>query len=502
MSVIKSEPVSAERTMQLLWSRVRQRGDLPGFSKVVGAIIGAMRGDDDREFNMTKTVLSDPVLTQRVLRLANSAMYSVFGQGINTVSKAVIVLGTEAIGHLALGLKLIDGLSAASTESSGARKEMEKAVLAGHVARHLAASAGTRDAEEAVVCSMLHSLGRMMVAFYLSDHWQQIQRRRAAAGISEEQASLDVLGMPLEDVSRLAAQHWGLPAGLIGSLQNLPPKPVGEPLDHTDWLSAISTLSSRCATALCAEEPDDGERLIEFAGSYAEMLGLETSQVLVAVEAAQKTAADENSVVIRPAKRSAADDKLAPNRAAGKPADALVVLARGVADMRGALRSVSIGQLMTMALETVHQGLGFKRTVAFLRNQEQARYGARMGFGDGVQELLPELVFEDAYQPDVFHAALANDRMIFVENAQAPAFINKVPRWWREALPATRSFVVLPLTVNRQPVGFLYGDWDLPPATAKIEPTEIIHLNELRAIIVLAIEQRRQVEPSWTRRML
>ncbi|WP_334186638.1 HDOD domain-containing protein [Noviherbaspirillum sp.] len=495
------EPVSAAKTMELLWSRVRQRGDLPGFSKVVGAIIGAMRGDDDREFNMTKTVLSDPALTQRVLRLANSAMYSVFGQGINTVSKAVIVLGTEAIGHLALGLKLIDGLSTASSDSADARKEMEKAVLAGHIARQLAATASTRDAEEAVVCSMLHSLGRMMVAFYLSDRWQQIRQRRMSAGISEEQASRDVLGMEVDEVGRLAAQHWGLPAGLISSLQSFPPRPVGEPLDHTDWLAAISTLSSRCATLLCDGDTDDAEQLIEFASSYAEMLGLEISQVLAAVEAAQKTAADEDSVVIRPLRRTAISDKSSAKPAAGKPADALITLARGVSDMRGAMRSLSIGQLMTMALETVHQGLGFNHTVAFLRNQEQAQYGARMGFGDGVQELLPKLAFEDAYQPDVFHAALANDRMIFVENAQAPAFVNKIPRWWKEALPAARSFVVLPLTVNRQPVGFLYGDWDLSASTAKIEPAEIIHLNELRAIIVLAIEQRRQAEPSWARRM-
>src|SRR5262245_51432337 len=107
-----TESVNAGKTMELLWSRVRERGDLPGFSKAVSTIISAMHSDDDSEFNMTSTVLQDPALTQKVLRLANSAMYSVFGQDINTVSKAVIVLGTESIGHLALGLKLIEGLSA------------------------------------------------------------------------------------------------------------------------------------------------------------------------------------------------------------------------------------------------------------------------------------------------------------------------------------------------------------------------------------------------------
>ncbi len=494
-------PVSAEKTMELLWSRVRQRGDLPGFSKVVGAIIGAMRGDDDREFNMTKTVLQDPALTQKVLRLANSAMYSVFGQGINTVSKAVIVLGTEAIGHLALGLKLVDGLSAASSESANARAEMEKAVLAGHIARQVASSASTRDAEEAVVCSMLHSLGRMMATFYLSDRWQLVQERCAETGADENQATRDLLGLGLDDIGRQAAQQWGLPAGLVATLQDMSPKPVGEPLDHKDWLAAVSTLSSRCAAALSADDTATDDKLLELAGSYAEMLGIEASQVLAAVDVAQRTAADEDSVVVRPLRRSE-PEALSPPPVVGKPADAASILARGVADMRGALPGASAGQLMTMALETVYQGLGFSRTIAFLRNQERSQYVANLCFGDGVQELLPRLVFGDAYQPDVFHAALANDKMIFVENAQIPAFINKVPRWWKDALPTVRSFMVLPLTVSRQPVGFIYGDWDMAKPAARIEQAEIFPLNELRMLVMRALEQRRQAEPSWTRTIL
>jgi HD-like signal output (HDOD) protein len=500
-TLVSNESMSAEQTMKLLWSRVRQRGDLPGFSKVVSAIIGAMRGDDDREFSMTKTVLQDPALTQKVLRLANSAMYSVFGQGINTVSKAVIVLGTEAIGHLALGLKLIDGLSAASSDSVQARTEMEKAVLAGHIARQVAASASTRDAEEAVVCSMLHSLGRMMATFYLSDYWQQVQTRCAAKGIDEQQAVREILGLGLDEIGRQAGRQWGLPPGLIDTLQDVSPKPVGEPLDHADWLAAVSTMSSRCADALCADEAIRAEALTALADNYADMLGLEKTQLLAAVDAAQATAAEEDAVVVRPVRRSERSID-PPGPATGKPVDAASILARGVADMQGVLQTANAAQLMSMALETVFQGLGFSRAIAFLRDHEQRSYAANMCFGDGAQELLPYLVFGDAYQPDVFHAALANDKMIFVENAQDPIFVSKVPRWWKEALPTVRSFMVLPLTVNRQPIGFLYGDWDMARPAARIEQAEIVPLNELRTLVVRAIEQRRQMDSPWMRRIL
>jgi len=110
----------ADATLSLLWERIRRQGDMPGFTKAINAILASMRGEDEREFSMTQTVLSDPVLTQKVLRLANSGMYSAFGQRINTVSKAVLVLGTEAIGHLALGLKLIEELSKSTPDTETA----------------------------------------------------------------------------------------------------------------------------------------------------------------------------------------------------------------------------------------------------------------------------------------------------------------------------------------------------------------------------------------------
>jgi hypothetical protein len=342
----------------------------------------------------------------------------------------------------------------------------------------------------------------MMATFYLSDRWEIVQARCAETGRSEEQAARDVLGLGLDEIGRLAAQRWGLPAGLVNTLRDVAPRPVGEPLGHADWLATVATLSTRCAEALSADDLSSAERLSVLANDYAEMLGLEGLQVLTAVDAAQHSAAEEDSVVVRPAKRSAPVMPPQLQQPSGKPNDAALILARGVADMRDASKSASTGQLITMALETVYQGLGFGRAIAFLRNQEQSRYAARICFGEGVQELLPRLVFDVAYQPDVFHAALANDKIIFVENAQDSNFLTKVPRWWKETLPTARSFMVLPLTVNRQPVGFIYGDWDLSYPPAKIDAAEIEPLNELRTLVMRGVEQRRQTEPSWAGRML
>lgn len=500
--MLQQSAASPEKILDLLWTRVRQRGDLPGFSRVIGTIVAAMRGDSDRDFNMTKTVLADPALTQRVLRLANSAMYSVFGQDISTVSKAVVVLGTDSIGHLALGLKLIDGLTEA-VNSQTTRAEMDKAVMASHIGRQVAAATTMYDAEEAVVCAMLHSLGRMMVAFYLPERWDSIQAR-ITADRDESAAAQEELGIGLDSIARLVAQRWGLPAPLIDSLQDMPPHLAQEPLDHTNWLSAVSTLSVRCAEIVCTAAAGSQEAAAAISAlttGYASMLGLEPEQLEGAVAAARNAVADE-LLLTRPLSPGTHALTAIVRTGPGKPADAALILGRGVADMRSAASSASTAQLLTMALETVFKGLGFSRTVAFLRNPGEGTYAARLMFGEGVQELASRLVFGDAYQPDVFHAALVNDKMIFIENPGDPGFVNKLPRWWKETLPTAHSFMVLPLTVNRHPIGLIYGDWDSALPAAKINYPEVVLLDQIRSLVVRAIEQRRQVDPGWGRAML
>jgi HD-like signal output (HDOD) protein len=501
MNMTNSVAVNPEKTLDLLWTRVRQRGDLPGFSRVVGMIVGAMRGDNDREFNMTRTVLSDPALTQRVLRLANSPMYSVFGCNINTVSKAVIVLGTDSIGHLALGLKLIDGLADASATMQGARGEMERALTAGHVAREVASATTMHDSEEAVVCSMLHSLGRMMTAFYLPELWKLVNGL-SASGATEEVAAHKILGLGLEAIGRLVGQRWGLPAPLLDSMRDVAPHSADEPLDHAGWLAAVSTLSTRCADVLCAPGAvaPDANAIMRLSSAYAPLLGMEPELLMAAIDTGRANA--RNDLTFAPSPQTGLMLPASGTTVAGKPADAAQQLARGVADMRTALTTMSTVQLLTMALETVYKGLGFSRTVAFLRNTDESRYVGRLFLGDGVHAISPRLAFPDGYQPDVFHAALANDKMIFIENASEPAFQSKLPRWFKEALPSARSFMVLPLTINRHPVGLIYGDWDLSLPPAKINYPEVVPLDQLRVLLMRAIEQRRQLDPGWGRGVL
>lgn len=481
----------ADATLSLLWERVRRRGDMPGFTRAISAILASMRGEDDRDFSMTQTVLSDPVLTQKVLRLANSSMYSAFGQRINTVSKAILVLGTEAIGHLALGLKLIEELSKSTPDSMQAHIEMEKAVLAGMVAHQVAAEAATRDPEEAVVCSILHSLGRMMVTFYLPEQWILIQGAAGGSGADEDAGTVARLGLSLEQIGRATAEHWGLPRNLIAGMRRVEPGERGDDFGHDDWLAALGTMSSRCADSLWHGDEAGTEQVRQLAAGFAPLIGIEPDDIVGAVEKAKVEAAADLSIapLANPPEKRARAAAVTRMREAGNR-----ILMQGVAEMRDAVATATPGQMMSMAIETAYHGLSFTRAFGFLRNRRDGRYSAKIGLGDNARTLLPDLGFDDAYEPNVFFASLGSDRVIFIENARDPKFSSKLPSWWKDTLTEARCFVIIPLCTRGEPVGFIYGDWDDRFPSVYLSQPEFALLNDLRGLVVKTVERRQQLE--------
>lgn len=488
VTLLTERPHQARATLELLWERVRRRGDMPGFTKAITAILGAMRGEDEREFSMTQTVLTDPVLTQKVLRLANSGMYAAFGQRVNTVSKAVMVLGTEAIGHLALGLKLVEELTSSTPDNAGAQIEMEKAVLAGMVAQQVAHGLPSVDAEEAVVCSILHTLGRMMVTFYMPEHWEQLRQLKGDG--REDGAAPSLLGLSLEEIGRATAEHWGLPKNLVAGMRTMEPGARPEHFSHGDWLAALSTMSAQCAEALWNDDEAGAEQVRVLADGFAPLLGLDHGRILQAVEQARVNAAAELAVapLSRPLEKQARLAAAQRQRAAGAQ-----LLIDGVTDMRDASPGINPGQMVSMALETVQQGLVFSRAFAFMYNRREHRFMARLGIGKDAKAMLPHLVFDDTCTPDVFHAALNSDRVIFIENAHEPKFLSKLPEWWRANLSDARCFVIMPLCSHGQPAGFIYGEWNGDVPSVQLSQAEFALLNDLRGIVVRNMERRHAV---------
>jgi HD-like signal output (HDOD) protein len=459
--------------LERLWARMNERGDFPLLSQSLRTTVAAMTNDDYDFSALVKVVLSDFALTQKVLRLANSAMYMAFGGNITTVTRALMVLGMDAVGHLVVGLKIVDHFHHSAPRRIDAKLELNRTMLSGCVARKLTERGDLRAGEEAVVCTLMRQVGKLLVVFYLEPEWDQI-RREIDEGVSDDDACLEVLGVTFEELGLEAAARWRLPETIRAGMRQYDPADK-EPRD-VQWLRAITNYSTEVARVLTTAGLSEEMRethITELAQHYGRALSTD-ADVLVQMSLALAREEAEDGVM-----REIVELRANADAIAREALDPEARIAAGVEDLRALPPDSTLNTALTLATETVLAGLGFARSVVFVR-QGANMFEAQHGFGPHMGDVLPKLSFSAAFQPDVFHLAIANKVGIFIENARDAKILTRLPGWYRSSFEDARAFVLLPVGApGVAPVALMYGDWLVSQEPRRISQKEMSALNDL-----------------------
>jgi HD-like signal output (HDOD) protein len=462
--------------LEKLWSRMNERGEFPMLSNSLRSTISAMKTEDGDFTALVQLVLSDFTLTQKVIRLANSAMYMAFGRNTTTVSRALMILGMDVVGHLIIGLKIVDHFRDAltRTEQIDARLELNRVMLASQIARKVSDNVDIRGSEQAVVCTLMRQCGRLLCMFYLEQEWETIHTLIERKQYGDDEAAIEVLGITFEELGLLAAERWGLPPLVQAGMQTFDPVRQEETTPEIHQLRAVTNLSTEVSTLL-VRGPDDAEiaaQALELVTEkYSAVLQIDP-EVLRALPA--ELAQDSGSTAYMQE-----IDKLRTQSAQVKNRDAERHLRECIDELRSLPPESRGAKVFTMALEAMLSSLSFSRAIAFVRDPKAGGFVAPLGLGADIAPRLPQLHFDEQFSPDVFHLAIANSVGIFIENSYASNFTAHIPAWFREAMPDAQGFVLLPVRSGTRAVALLYGDWNDKSLVRKILPREMSALNEL-----------------------
>ncbi|WP_458762756.1 HDOD domain-containing protein [Cupriavidus basilensis] len=455
---------SSNTFFETLWSRMAQQGDFPTLQFCIDNVFKTLNSDTSVG-EMAAGVLSDFSLSQKVIRLANSAMYRSFGGEVTTVSRAILVLGVEAISHLTLGVQLLDYFSGVAINRPQASTELKQALIAGEFTRALSNAQGIRQAEEAVVCTLMHHMSRLLLVFYFAEEWEQIQTLCKGDSEKESEACQQVLGVTLEDIAAAAAIKWRLPSLIATSMrcQRFDADSVLE--SHADWLGAIASISSRAATLVARDAPQEEVQALLL--DHAEALGLQAG----AVESAVRQALALNVSMTHAESPEAAEATPALN--AGKPKDALKRLQQSLQEVKREGGELPVSELAPLVLESAMQALNFSHCFLMLLNPMAKRFGARVGFGEGMREKMEALSFEEGFVPDIFHFAAIGNKPLLLEDSFDKEVAHRVPRWYREQMPDARSILLAPVMIKNRCVAMICGDWGSAACTGGLSDGEM-----------------------------
>jgi HD-like signal output (HDOD) protein len=474
---------------------------------------------------LSNTILKDFALTNKLLRLVNSAYFRPAGGGsISTVSRAVVVLGFEAVRNIAITVLLFEHLQNKGNANQ-LKEDFLRANLAGVLAKDIGATAKMRDLEQSFICALFHSLGRLLSQYYFPEESDEIRKVIAQKECSEDLAARQVLGISYEEMGIAIARQWGFPPLIVGTMRRLPTGPVKKPTQQEDRLRVLSGFANELCEVIAQATPEAREKeLKKTMARFSEAVAIDQKEIHQTVQRAVEEVADFARVIhlnlqqtnfgkqmrlfakTDSGKGEDSDGTLSgetnngtllsesdPLAGAevderGAPIDAQAVLTAGIQDISNTLvEGFQLNDILRIILETMYRAMGFQRVVLCIRDAKAGMMQGRFGFGPNANDIAKKFRFPLTFTPDIFHAATSKGVDLLISDIDDPKIASRIPDWYRKSVPA-HSFVLFPLNIKNNPVALIYADRDEPGGIA-IPEKELQLLRTLRNQAILAIKQ-------------
>jgi HD-like signal output (HDOD) protein len=506
------EPGTSHATLEFLLRRMRHKTDFPALSASVVRIQRLAASETDSLRNLTDEILKDVALTNKLLRMVNTAHFTAVAGGVSTVSRAVALVGFGGIRNMALSMLLLEHMGD-KAHAAQLKEEFLRALMAGMLASELAPL--VREGEEAFLASMFQNLGRLLTEYYLQEESVQIRQLITRSGDSlaaREAASRRVLGIGFEELGAGVARAWGLPETLQHALR----PPAGEPplhaltpgVERMRWLGRVANALTE---ALLGSDGEQQAAAVQSAATqYAATLGLSARQLVEATHGARTRLAQvAQAMGLQVAPGAPARRLLGPGVpqatetsydktlaiAAEPPAISHEALSHGLDELRSALAtgSLRLNEVLNLVLDTMHRALAFRCVVLCLRDPRSGHLVGRVGIGPGAAEASAAFHIVTggaAAAPDLFAALCARGADLLIADASTVA--TRLPAWYRQKVNAP-TFLLLPMQLHGAPIGLIYAD----KATARtilIEEKELQLLRGLRDEAVDAFKRAGKQE--------
>lgn len=189
---------------------------LPSPHPVLTKLLQAL-GDDyiDTE-ELCTTIERDQSTVSRLLAVANSSYYCMRHQ-VNTVERAVVLLGLNEVRSICLGAVLMALMDSGKLEDrKGASQLWVHSFAVQEAAKLLANLSDKVDQGTALTAGLLHDLGWVVIMAYYPEKWALLKRlvTHEKASPEETQAKLNEWH---QEAGELLAAHWDLPP-LMGAV--------------------------------------------------------------------------------------------------------------------------------------------------------------------------------------------------------------------------------------------------------------------------------------------
>jgi putative nucleotidyltransferase with HDIG domain len=234
---------------------INENVSLSTLPTIIAQINETIRKPNSSSRDIAGVISKDTSLSARLLKIVNSTFYG-YPSKIDSLSRAVLIIGTKQLCTLAMGLKIISFFKSIPSELIDMKSFLEHSVACGIVARILASHKNIQNMERLFVGGLLHDIGRLVLYNHVPDEARFMLTRARTANELLYKIEPKTMRCDHARVGALLLKKWKLPV----SLENM----VGhhhDPLRSKDPLEpTVIHLADIIVNAL--EIGSSGERLV------------------------------------------------------------------------------------------------------------------------------------------------------------------------------------------------------------------------------------------------
>lgn len=188
--------------------------DIVSLPTVYTHIVELLNHPNSSSHQIAKVISKDASLTVRLLRLVNSPLYGFSGK-IDSVSRAVSLLGTNELSTLTLGITVVKQFQNVPSELLNMDSFWRHSIRCALFSKVLAGHLGEKEAETYFIGGLLHDIGRLVMLDRMAPQYSAAIAKARQDQLPMYRAEQDCLKTDHSIVGKLLAEKWRLSPALI-----------------------------------------------------------------------------------------------------------------------------------------------------------------------------------------------------------------------------------------------------------------------------------------------